>query len=359
MKEDNMEITIGQKKIGLDHPPYFIADIAANHDGDIDRAFKLIALAKESGADAAKFQNFTAEKIVSDEGFKQLGQLSHQKKWKKSVFQTYQDASIPLDWTPRLKEKCDEVGIEYFTSPYDFEAVDAVEAYVNCYKIGSGDITWIDILEHIAKKNKPVLLATGASNFDDVDRAVKKIMPFNSEIVLMQCNTNYTANAENFKFINLNVLNAFKKYYPDLILGLSDHTKGFISVLGSVALGARVIEKHFTDDNTRNGPDHHFSMTPVEWKQMVCASLELFTMLGNGVKQIEKNEEETFRMQRRSIYINKDKMGGEMIDKDDIIMLRPYCEDGFSPYELNCTLGKKCIKNISKNSLLRRDDIYA
>jgi N-acetylneuraminate synthase len=352
-----MNIAIGKRKIGLEYPPYFVADIAANHDGDINRAFKLIELAKEAGADAAKFQNFRADRIVSNQGFMQLGQLSHQKKWGKSVFETYQDASIPFDWTPLLKEKCDKMNIEYFTSPYDFEAVDVVEDYVNCYKIGSGDITWIDMLEYIARKNKPVLLATGASDFEDVDRAVRRIREFNSEIILMQCNTNYTADIENLRYINLNVLSTFKSFYPDIILGLSDHTKGFVSVLGAIALGARVIEKHFTDDTTRNGPDHHFSMLPSEWKQMVCTSAELFAMLGSGIKQVEKNEEETCKIQRRSIYVYKDKMKDERLCANDVIMLRPYHEDGFSPYEINYILGKKCTRNIEKNSLLKRGDV--
>jgi N-acetylneuraminate synthase len=352
-----MEIIIGNRKIGLKYFPYFIADIAANHDGDINRALRLIELAKEAGADAAKFQNFKAEKIVSDVGFKQLGQMSHQKEWKKSVFETYQDASIPLDWTPLLKKKCDEVGIEYFTSAYDFEAVDAVENYVNCYKVGSGDITWTNMLEYIAKKGKPVLLATGASNFSDVSRAVTVINNYNHKIIIMQCNTNYTATIENFEHINLNVLNSFKHDYPNVILGLSDHTKGYTTVLGAIALGARVIEKHFTDDDNRNGPDHHFSMVPIEWKQMVKVSSELFASLGDGIKKIEKNEEQTFKMQRRSIYMCKPKMKGEHLYDNDIIMLRPYNEDGFAPYEVDLVLGKKCKNEIPENSLIRRGDI--
>jgi len=351
-----MEIAIGNRKIGLNHPPYFIADIAANHDGDINRAFKLIQLAKEAGADAAKFQNFKAEKIVSDNGFRGLGQLSHQKNWQKTVFETYQDASIPLDWTPLLKQKCDEVGLEYFTSPYDFESVDAVEKFVNCYKIGSGDIIWTNMLEYIAKKNKPIFLATGASTFEDVDRAIKIINISNSNVVLMQCNTNYTG-VENFKYINLNVLNTYKKYYPDYILGLSDHTKSFSTVLGAITLGARAIEKHFTDDDTRNGPDHHFSIMPSEWKQMVLAANEVFIALGDGIKRVEANEIQTIKMQRRSLYILNEKKIGDVIDKSDIIMLRPYYEDGFAPYEVDNVLGKVCVNNVSKFALLKRGDI--
>jgi len=355
--EQCMEIIIGKKQIGKNYPPYFIADIAANHDGDINRAFKLIELAKEAGADAAKFQNFKAEKIVSDEGFKKLGQLSHQKNWQKSVFETYQDAIIPIDWTPLLKQKCDEVDIEYFTSPYDYDSIDAVDSYVNCYKIGSGDITWTAILEYIAKKNKPVLLATGASNLEDVKMAVSAIQKINKNIVLMQCNTNYTASQENFKYINLNVLNTYKKIYPDFILGISDHTKGYSAVLGAIAFGASVIEKHFTDDKTRTGPDHHFSVTPDEWKQMVVAANELFYALGDGIKRIEENEIQTAKMQRRSIYLTNNKDIGDTLTISDIEMLRPYSENGFMPYEIDTVLGKKCTKDLHKHSLLVKGDI--
>jgi len=352
-----MEIVIGRKKIGNDHPPYFIADIAANHDGDINRAYRLIELAKEAGADAAKFQNFKAEKIVSDEGFKKLGQLSHQKNWQKSIFETYQDASIPSEWTPLLKKKCEEVDIEYFTSPYDFESIDAVDSYVNCYKIGSGDITWTSILEYIAKKNKPVLLATGASDMEDVNRAINIIKKYNKNIVLMQCNTNYTAEQENFKYINLNVLTTYNKLYPDFILGLSDHTIGYSTVLGAIAIGARVIEKHFTDDKTRTGPDHHFSITPVEWKQMVTAVNELFYALGDGIKRIEENEMQTAIVQRRAIYLLNDKKAGEVLQNNDLEMLRPYNKDGFMPFEIDRILGRKCKNNLQKYHLLLRRDI--
>jgi N-acetylneuraminate synthase len=155
-----MQVKIGSHTIGLEHPAYFIADISANHDGDLDRALKLIHLAKESGADAAKFQNFRAPKIVSDYGFTSMGgQVSHQASWKKSVFQVYADASIPFDWTPLLKKECDKVGIDYFSSPYDFEAVDYLDPFVPAHKIGSGDIDWLEMLQHIAKKGKPVILS--------------------------------------------------------------------------------------------------------------------------------------------------------------------------------------------------------
>jgi len=271
-----MTLKIGKHLLGDGHPAYFIADIAANHDGSLDRAKMLIRLAKDAGANAAKFQNFRAQTIVSDYGFSHMNaQISHQAKWNKSVTEVYDSASIPFEWTPILKETCDTVGIDYFSSPYDFDAIDMLAPYVPAYKIGSGDITWIDACERIASKGKPVLLATGASNIGDVQRAVKAIIRINPQLVLMQCNTNYTAEDGNFDHIHLNVLKTYRNMFPNLVLGLSDHTHGYATILGAVALGARVIEKHFTDDNDRVGPDHPFAMNPESWAAMVDATRQL------------------------------------------------------------------------------------
>ena len=352
-----MRIRIGSQEVGDNCRPYFIADIAANHDGDISRAFSLIELAKEAGADAAKFQNFKAETIVSDEGFKRIGsQLSHQKSWTKSVFEVYQDASLPDDWTRRLKAKCDSVGIEYMTSPYDMSSVDLADTYSNCFKIGSGDITWIEILEYIAKKGKPVLLATGASSMDDVKRAMAAISKHTKKVVLMQCNTNYTAEESNFKYINLNVLKSFRTEFPCAVLGLSDHTHGYETVLGAIALGARVIEKHFTDDNSRQGPDHKFSMTPKSWREMVDASNRLYLSLGDGVKRVEPNEIDTVKVQRRSLYYVENLAAGTRFTQDNAFPLRPSSSLGLEPYKLDDLVGKPLQKAVKKGDLVKVED---
>lgn len=351
-------ITIGERKIGLQERPYFIADIAANHDGDLGRAFRLIELAKEAGADAAKFQNFKAPLIVSSKGFLSLGQqLSHQAAWKKSVYEVYQDASLADEWSGPLAEKCAEVGIEYMTSPYDFASADLAGRYVRAFKIGSGDITWTDILGHIASKGKPVLLATGASSLEDVDRAVDVIRRSTAGYVLMQCNTNYTASPENFKYINLNVLSLYRNRYPDAVLGLSDHTYGCATVLGAIALGARVIEKHFTDDNSREGPDHAFSMTPETWREMVDRSMELFNALGDGEKRVEENEEEAAVIQRRALVIQRDMEQGGTITEDDLFPLRPIPKDGIRPYEANAVIGRRLKHAVKADQYLRWADL--
>lgn len=352
------KIKFGNKIIGQGEPVYFIADIGANHDGDINRAYKLIELAKEAGADAAKFQNFQASKIVSKVGFEKLGaQLSHQSSWKKSVYEVYEDASVSLDWTPLLKAKCDEVGIDFFTSAYDFESVDAVDAFVDLYKIGSGDITWIEIIEYIAKKNKPVLIATGASEMTDVVRAMNAIEAITEDVVLMQCNTNYTVDKDKFRYVNLNVLKYFAQRFPNSILGLSDHTLGHATVLGAIALGAVVIEKHFTDSNDNEGPDHKFAMNPVTWREMVDNANEVYYALGDGIKRIEENEKKSLIVQRRSLRAVSDFEIGHVITNNDLEALRPIPEDGFSPYQIGELVGKELVNPIVKGEHITKKHI--
>ena len=352
------DIQIGRRTVGPDHPTYFIADIAANHDGDLERAKLLIHLAAEAGADAAKFQNFTAETIVSDRGFRELGsEASHQAAWTKPVFEVYRDASLDLDWTPVLKETCDEAGIEYFTSPYSPDLVDKVDPYVAVHKIGSGDITWLEIVEHIARKGKPVVMATGASSLEDVERAVGCVLAVNEKLVLMQCNTNYTASLENFHYVNLNVLRTFAERFPGVVLGLSDHTPGHATVLGAVTLGARAVEKHFTDDMSRVGPDHAFSMTGAAWREMVERTRELEVALGDGVKRVEANERETVVLQRRAVWAARSLSAGDTIARSDLATLRPCPAGAVGAAEIQDLLGRVLAADIDEGAALTWNDV--
>ena len=206
----------------------------------------------------------------------------------KSVFDVYKSASISIDWCFPLIEECKKHNIDFFTSPYDLQYVDDLAPLVPAFKIGSGDITWHDILKN-SQKNKPVLLATKFSSLEEVKEVIRLIRKHTQSIVLMQCNTNYTGNDnENIKNLNLNVLNTYRKLFPDIILGLSDHTLSNLSVMASIAMGARVIEKHFTDDNDQEGPDHKFSLNPVNWKKMVDDARKLEIALGDGIKKLKK-----------------------------------------------------------------------
>lgn len=352
------EININGKLIGNNHPTYFIVDIASNHDGSLKRAKELICLAAEAGADAAKFQHFSAETIVSEYGFRLLGkQLSHQAAWQKPVFEVYKEASINKDWTSELCETCKKAGIAFMTSPYSMELVEAVRPYVAAYKIGSGEITWPEIIRYISKQDKPVILATGAATKEEVLRAVEIILEENSRIVLMQCNTNYTGSRENFKYINIRVLNTYRKMFGDIILGLSDHTPGHSAVLGAIALGARVIEKHFTDDTNRTGPDHRFSMDLKTWKGMVEASRELESAMGDGVKRIEENEMDSAVVQKRALRFTKDLRKGHILRLDDLFPLRPIPSDGLAPYRINDVVGKELVRDVIAGAHIRLEDV--
>lgn len=352
------EVIIAGHAIGDDLPTYFVADIGANHDGDLGRAQKLIHLAAAAGADAAKFQHFTADTIVSDRGFRALdGQLSHQAAWRKSVFEVYEDATIDAGWTPVLKQACEEAGITFFTSPYSLELVDAVDPYVSAFKVGSGDINWLEIIRYMAGKGKPVLLATGAASLDEVRAAVETVLAETTELVLMQCNTNYTASRENLKHVNLNVLRTYRQIYPRLALGLSDHTPGYTAVLGAVALGARVIEKHFTDDTTRSGPDHLFSLDPHSWREMVDQTRELEDALGSPIKRVEANEAETVIVQRRSICAARALAAGTCLARSDLALLRPCPADSMPPGQLDKVLGATLARALNPGEHVRWTDL--
>ena len=357
MHTPSSTLRIGQQTVGVGHPTYFIADIGANHDGDLSRAKALIHQAADAGAQAAKFQHFTPETIVSEFGTRAAGKQSHQANWQKSVFEMYRDASINPDWTAVLKETCDQAGITFFTSPYSLEWVDKIDPFVPAFKIGSGDITWPAILRHAARKGKPVILATGASNLAEVQQAVATLLEGTPDVALLQCNTNYTSSPENFRHLQLNVLRTYASMYPGMVLGLSDHTLGHASVLGAVALGARMIEKHFTDDRARPGNDHAYAMNPADWKEMILRTRELEAALGTGEKKLEENERQTVVVQRRAIRASRDLPAHTVLGEQDLEALRPCPPDALPPTDWDRVVGQKLRRNLQRGEHVRWTDL--
>ena len=389
-----MQVKINNRNIGPDHPVYFIADIASNHNGDLAHAKELIHACKESRVDAVKMQNFNAESIVSDYGFKNLKNVeTHQSKWKTSVYNSYKAASIPFEWTLELKELCDKLGMDYFTSPYSIEITKAVAPYISAFKLGSGDITWHDEIREMAQYDKPVLIATGASTLKEVELAMNAARSSDANVILMQCNTNYTARKdepveltkERYGNINLKVLETYANLFPGVPLGLSDHTHGDLTVIAAVALyNCCAVEKHFTLDNSLEGQDHPFSMMPNEWLKMVenteqikessnkADSFEdkkdlvrnlsedgkfVDLVIGDGVKSLSKNEEKTVIVQRRAIRASRDLKAGDVVNERDLIFLRPCPTEALPPYEDAKLLGKKIVVNIEKGNFLRLSDV--
>lgn len=348
------QIKVGEKIIGEGQPAYIIAEVGSNFDRSKDRAKMLIELANECGADAVKFQWFSADKIVSAEGFEGL-KCGFQANWDKSVYEVYQDAEFPREWHEELFEYAQKVGIDFLSSPYDKEAVDILDKLgVEVFKIGSGDITWPEMVRYIAGKGKPVILGTGASTMTEIDKAVKTIREEgNDQIVLLQCVTNYPSS---FESANIRAMSTMAQDF-DVLVGYSDHTPGSIVPLGAVALGACVIEKHFTDDKRRSGPDHPFAMDAEDMKQMVDSIRTLEKALGNGVKELYEEESQTVVLQRRCLRASEDIPGGAVITENMIDVLRPAPKGALYPEYKNMVVGKTARTLIKKGTPLTWENV--
>ena len=342
-------IKIGHKWIGEKKPCYVIAEIGSNFNDDINLAKKLIKKAKDAGADAAKFQSFQVDKILSKRGFEK--KVSFQAQWKKSVWQVYKEAELPLEWISKLSAFAKKCKIDFLSTPYHIEAVDElIRCNVPAIKIGSGEITNLGFLEYIAKTGKPILLATGASTQKEVDVAVKTISRLNKKLVLMQATTQYPSPIED---ANLRVIHTFKNKYK-INVGYSDHTPGFTGVMGSIALGACTIEKHFTLDKSSSGPDHQHSLDPIEFTEMVKSIREMEIALGSHKKKIEKSETHTSIIQKRGIWTVKKIEKGEKFTRSNIDVLRPNL--GIPASQFRKLLKRKSKKNYSAFSPLKWED---
>lgn len=313
--------TIGDKLVGEGQPALIMADLGGNFDGDIKKAKMLAKLVKEAGADVVKIQSFLAKKIVSGKGFASMKLKGVHGSWGKPVDEVFRSAEFPREWHKEFFDYCNEIGILVSSSPWDYEAVDIMEAAnVPFYKIGSGDITWLEMVEYIAKKGKPVILATGASTLAEVDEAARVIEATgNKDLALLQCITNYPSKIES---ANLRVLETYQTAF-DVITGYSDHTLTDTVVLGAVARGAKVIEKHFTDDKKNAGPDHPHSMEPDQFAEMVVRIRDMEKALGSSRKEVVAEESETVIVQRRGLYAAQAIKKGETIGIERLIELRP------------------------------------
>lgn len=345
MKTFNKEISIAQRKIGNGYPAYFIAEIGANFDGSIDKAKKLCDAAREAGADCAKFQSFISEKIVSRKGFERMQLKGVHGTWGRSVSDVFKDAEFPRDWHRLVKEHCDNIGIHFSTSPYDFEAVDiCMDLDLPFIKIGSGEITWLEMIKKIASTQKPIVLATGDATLAEIDDAIRTIEDTgNQNLVLLQCITNYPSMIES---ANINVLKTYQSAF-DVLTGYSDHSPGDVVILGSIALGGCLVEKHFTLNKEDKGPDHPHSMNVAEFKAMVERVRQLEMAMGSSKKFVVEEETETVIVQRRGLYAARDIKKGNIISQEDIVELRPAL--GILPKYKPQVIGKIAKIDIAEN----------
>jgi len=336
------KIRIGDRYVGDGEPAYIIAEIGSNFDGNLEQARKLIDLAREVGADATKFQSFLPEKIIAKKGFQT--KTSFQAKWGKPVYDTYADSMLPREWHWEIAEYCRGKGIHFLSSPYDKEAVDLLdEIGVPAFKIGSGDITYLCLVEYIARKGKPVILGTGASSMGEIEEAVNTIRATgNQDIILLQCVTNYPSPIE---YANIKAMVTLREAFQVLV-GYSDHSPGSIVPLGAVALGACVIEKHLTFDKKRKGPDHPYAMDVPEMAAMTRDIRSLEAALGSPVKQLTPVEAETVIIQRRSLFARIDIPAGATITLEMIAPLRP--ATGIEPKYIDSVIGRKAKVDIAE-----------
>lgn len=341
-----MSFLINNRKIGHEYPVYVIAEMSANHNQSIEKAINIIEAASRAGADAVKTQTYTADTITLDcdnEYFRIKGTI-----WEgKNLYQLYREALTPWEWMPRLKKACNDLGMDFFSSPFDDTAVDFLEKMdVPAYKIASFEVVDIPLLKRVARTGKPIIMSTGMAALEEIDEALAVIKAEgNDQIALLKCTSAYPAPLEE---MNLNTIPYFIKSYG-VPVGLSDHTMGSVAAVAAVALGGCIVEKHLTISRNDPGPDSAFSTEPEEFKAMVDDIRAVEKALGKATYEVTEKQKEN-RVFRRSLFVVKDIKAGEALSKENVRSIRP--GHGLHTRYLGQVLGKKAIKDIKKGEPL-------
>ncbi|ATC81550.1 MULTISPECIES: pseudaminic acid synthase [Pseudoalteromonas] len=342
----NEYITIGGRKVGPQFPPYIIAELSANHNGDIKRAMQILEMAKHSGADAIKIQTYTQDTLTINcdkPEFKIKGGL-----WNgRTLYDLYTEAHMPWEWHKPLFEKANELGITIFSSPFDYTAVDMLEELgAPAYKIASFEAIDLPLIEYVAKTGKPMIISTGMANEKEIREAVDAAKNAGcKELVVLHCVSGYPAPAEDY---NLSTIPDMAKRFA-VLTGLSDHTIDNTTAITSVALGACLIEKHVTLDRKGGGPDDSFSLEEPELTQLCRDSKTAWQALGKVNYQRKKSEEGNMVF-RRSLYAVKDIEEGEYFTTENVRSIRPGY--GLAPKYLNDVIGKRSKIAIKKGTPL-------
>lgn len=337
-----MSFMINNRNIGRGHPVYIIAEMSANHDQNFEKAVKIIEAAKYAGADAVKAQTYTADTITLDcdnEYFRINGTV-----WEgQNLYNLYQEALTPWEWLPRLQKVCNDLGMDFFSSPFDHTAVDFLEKMdVPLYKIASFELVDIPLLKRIARTGKPIIMSTGMAAADEIDEALQTIRAVgNDQIALLKCTSAYPAPLEE---MNLNTIPSFIKTYG-VPVGLSDHTLGSVSVVAAVALGGSIVEKHLTLSRQDPGPDSAFSTEPEEFKAMVDDIRAVEKALGKATYDITEKQQEN-RVFRRSLFVVQDVKAGDLFSEANVRSIRP--GHGLHTRYQEQVFGKKAVKDIKK-----------
>lgn len=340
-----MEITLRNgKKIGDSHPCYVIMDVAANHNCDLDTALKLIEEAAKSGADAVKFQTYTAEGLYS----KNTPQFSRDKE---KPYDLIKKVQHPRSWLPILAEHAKKCGIDFLSTPFDHEAVDLLdELDVAFYKIASAELVDLRLIEYTASKMRPIVISTGMASLGEIEEAIAAIVKTgNKDVAILQCTTKYPSPPE---IINLNAMDTMKSAFKRPV-GFSDHSLGWHIALAAVSKGACMIEKHFTLDSSQEGPDHSFAIEPEQLKQMVSQIRDIELAMGNGVKHVNQEEMESYVKGRRGLIAKVDIPKGTKITDEMIIIKRPGY--GIKPNQLDILIGMEAKTDIGVDTILTWD----
>ncbi|MDH0718427.1 pseudaminic acid synthase [Acinetobacter junii] len=334
-------IQISGRKIGNNFPPYIIAEMSANHNGDINNAFSIIEEAKKAGADAIKMQTYTADTITlnfDSEDFKIHGGL-----WNgRTLHELYQEAHTPWEWHKPLFDYAQELGITIFSSPFDNTAIDLLEDLnAPAYKIASFEAIDLPLIRYAASTGKPLIISTGMADLEEITEAVEAAKEAGCrELALLHCVSGYPAPAEDY---NLHTISDMIKYFG-LVTGLSDHTLDNITAITSVALGASIIEKHFTLDRKGGGPDDSFSLEPKNFTAL-CRDTKIAWQALGKVDYSRKASEQANIKFRRSLYFVKDMEVGDIITLDSLKSVRPGY--GLAPKYLNKIIGQRILTNVS------------
>jgi len=334
---------------GIDTSKVFIiAEAGVNHNGRLDLAYQLIDAAENAGADAVKFQTFKAESVVS----RVADKAEYQKKATssdESQLEMIKKLELSFEDFVKLKKYCDKKGIMFLSTPFDHQSIDFLYNLIDIYKIPSGEIINYPYLKHIAAKNKPIIMSTGMANLGEVEEAISIISAVNSEakISLLHCTTNYPTPYEE---VNLKAMQTLATAFK-LPVGYSDHTLGIEVPVAAVAMGAKIIEKHFTLDKNLPGPDHKTSLEPDELKEMVKAIRNIEKAFGDGIKMPNKSEIEIMKVARRSLIATRDIRAGKIIKESDITIKRSGA--GILPKFKEIVIGMKLINIIRQDEPFR------
>lgn len=347
------EINIGGKFVGPGQPVFIIAEAGVNHNGDLEIAKKLIDMAVEAGVDAVKFQTFQADTLVTKTAVQAAYQRQNIGK-QESQYAMLKRLELPREFYPILKDYCQKKGVFFLSTPFAEKDIDFLaELDVPALKIPSGEINNIPFLRRVAEKGKPMIVSTGMSSMAEVRQAAKVIKKEgNNDLIFLHCTSNYPASPES---LNMRAILTLQQELGTLI-GYSDHSQGFTADIIAVALGACLIEKHFTLDRNMEGPDHRASVEPLELKAMVKAIRETEIMLGNYEKKCTAGEDEVSRVARKSIVAKNYIPKGKVIEIEDLIVKRP--GTGIPPTELESVVGKKTALDIAPDDLIKASDLY-